>query len=100
MLNRLISLVFLLSFLNVNAAYSESDFLLPLEKPSIFKKTIEINLDKKNVNIPVPKPFVKKKEKKEPAKVEIKKENITQQAKKSTVDLSLFVFPKKKTNYL
>ncbi len=62
MLNRLISLVFLLSFLNVNAAYSESDFLLPLEKPSIFKKTIEIN-------IPVPKPFVKKKEKKEPAKV-------------------------------
>ena len=39
MLNRLISLVFLLSFFNVNIVYSETDFLLPQQKPSIFKKT-------------------------------------------------------------
>ena len=35
---KLISLVFLLFFLIINNAYSESDFILPLKKPSIFKK--------------------------------------------------------------
>ena len=56
MLNRLISLVFLLSFLNINFAYSETIFLLPKQKPSIFKKSqqnIQANISK---NLPVPKP--------------------------------------------
>ena len=39
MLNKLISLVFLLLFLNINIVYSESDFIFPQKKPSIFKKT-------------------------------------------------------------
>ena len=39
MLNRLISLVFLLLILNSNLVYSETNFLLPLKKPSIFKQT-------------------------------------------------------------
>ena len=38
MLNKLISLVFLLLFLNINIVYSETNFLLPQKKPSIFKK--------------------------------------------------------------
>ena len=38
MLNRLISLVILLLFLNIDKAYSETDFQLPQKKPSIFKK--------------------------------------------------------------
>ena len=37
MLNRLISLVFLLSFLKISTVYSETNFLLPQKKPSIFK---------------------------------------------------------------
>ena len=35
---KLISLVFLLSFLITNKAYSENEFILPVQKPSIFKK--------------------------------------------------------------
>ena len=62
MLNRLISLVFLLSFLNIGSAYSETNFLLPQKKPSIFKineKQIQKNIDK---NLTMPKPTLKKKE--------------------------------------
>ena len=39
---KLISLVFLLSFLNINTAYSDSDFILPVKKPSIFKEAENI----------------------------------------------------------
>ena len=37
MLNRLISLVFLLSILNINIVYSENNFILPLENPLFLK---------------------------------------------------------------
>ena len=39
MTNRLISLVFLLTILNINVVYSRSKFLLPQKNPSIFKET-------------------------------------------------------------
>ena len=54
MLNRLISLVFLLSFLNINIAYSETEFLIP-KKNHQYLKSKE---NKKNYiqNLPVPKP--------------------------------------------
>ena len=53
MLNKLISLVFLLFFLLVNKAYAENEFILPAQKPSIFKKiekidTVNTNLPQKN----------------------------------------------------
>ena len=54
MLNRLISLVILLSFLDINIVHSETNFLLPQKKPSIFKKTqkeIQIDINK---NLPIP----------------------------------------------
>ena len=35
---KLISLVFLLFILIINKVYSENEFLLPVKKPSIFKK--------------------------------------------------------------
>ena len=38
MLNKLISLVFLLFFLIINKANSENEFILPKKKPSIFKE--------------------------------------------------------------
>ena len=71
MLNRLISLVNLLSFLDINIVHSETNFLLPQKKPSIFKKTqkeIQIDINK---NLPIPKPRLD--EKKE-VKIEKKKE--------------------------
>ena len=57
---KLISLVFLLFIFITNKAYSESEFLLPAKKPSIFKKienNENINIDK---NLPQSKPFKKK----------------------------------------
>ena len=63
MLNKLISLVFLLFFLNINVVYSETNFLLPQKKPSIFK--MSDNQIKKTIenNLPVPKPKIKDEEK-------------------------------------
>ena len=53
---KLISLVFLLFFLIINKAYSENEFILPVKKPSIFKK-IEKNITSKTTdNLPQKKP--------------------------------------------
>ncbi len=101
MLNRLISLVFLLSILNITVVYSETGFLLPQKKPSIFKKTekqIQENISK---NLPVPKPSLKDKEKidtkqtkkkSNPEELQKDKEVIKEGKKIS----SLFIYPKKK----
>jgi len=74
MLNRLISLVFLLSFFKISIVYAETNFLLPQKKPSIFKKSekqIQESIDK---NLPAPKPLLEKKGETKPAVVEQKKE--------------------------
>ncbi len=55
---KLISLVFLLTFLIINKAYSENEFLLPAKKPPIFKK-IEKNITTKITNdLPQKKPIL------------------------------------------
>ena len=74
MLNRLISLVFLLSFLKISIVYSETDFLLPQKKPSIFKKSEKQIQESINKNLPAPKPLFEKKSETKPAVVEQKKE--------------------------
>ena len=61
MLNRLISLVFLLTFLNINVVYSENNFLLPQKKPSIFKKSEKQINEIIGKNLPVPKPRIENK---------------------------------------
>ena len=68
---KLISLVFLLSFLIINKAYSENDFILPLKKPSVFKK-IDYNFDiKKTSDLPQKKPIIKEAK---PDKIIVKEE--------------------------
>ena len=55
---KLISLVFLLFFLIINKAYSTDEFILPVKKPSIFKK-IEKNINSKTItNLPQKKPIL------------------------------------------
>ena len=99
MLNRLISLVILLSFLNINIVHSETNFLLPQKKPSIFKKTqkqIQIDINK---NLPIPKPRLDAKteveiEKKEEAEPLPKK--IDEKKEETKKILTSFIYPKKK----
>ena len=74
MLNRLISLVFLLSFFKISVVYSETDFLLPQKKPSIFKKSEKQIQESINRNLPLPKPLLEKKDEIKPTIVEQKKE--------------------------
>ena len=75
MLNRLISLVFLLSFLKISIVYSETDFLLPQKKPSIFKKSEKQIQESINKNLPSPKPLLEKKDKSKATVVEQKKKD-------------------------
>ncbi len=94
MTNKLISLVIITFFLSIGQSYSDDQFLLPKEKPSIFKK-IDKNLSQDSTgNLPQKKPILnkeenKKKEVKITEKKEIKKTEIT--PKKDT-----FVFPERK----
>ena len=99
MLNRLISLVILLSFLNINIVHSETNFLLPQKKPSIFKKTqkqIQIDISK---NLPIPKPRL---EKKTETKIDKKNEaaplpkKIDEKKEETNKILTSFIYPKKK----
>ena len=103
MLNRLISLVFLLSFLKISIVYSETDFLLPQKKPSIFKKSEKQIQESINKNLPAPKPLLEKKgetkpavigQKKEPAKKKEIKTEFKEEVK--TQISSSFVYPRKK----
>ncbi len=103
MINRLISLVFLLSFFNVGTAYSETNFLLPQKKPSIFKKTEKEVQEIVSKNLPIPKPIIEKKDEKKPSK--IKQENELSKKKELKVETkkeiekkisSIFIYPQKK----
>ena len=99
MLNRLISLVFLLTISNIGVVYSENGFLLPQKKPSIFKKTEKEIKKSVNQNLPVPKPTLKQKVEIKPEKIEKKEEKIKDNIEKKPKEeqkIFSFTFPKKK----
>ena len=99
MLNRLISLVFLLTISNIGVVYSENGFLLPQKKPSIFKKTEKEIKKSVNQNLPVPKPTLKQKVEVKPEKIEKKEEKIKDNIEKKPKEeqkIFSFTFPKKK----
>ncbi len=92
---KLISLVFLLSFLITNKAYSENEFILPVQKPSIFKKIEKRKPDVVNTTeLPQKKPLLKKniEDTKTP---ETKDEKITT-IKKIPKNQITFIFPQRK----
>ena len=68
MLNKLISLLFLFVFFNIKTVNSETNFLLPKEKPSIFQKVKNQITENTSKNLPMPKPRLEEKKtvKKEP----------------------------------
>ena len=80
---KLISLVFLLFIFITNKAYSESEFLLPAKKPSIFKKFDNKINDSINTSLPQAKPKIKIEIKVETPALENK--NINNQLKKKKI---------------
>ena len=94
---KLISLVFLLTFLIINKAYSENEFLLPAKKPSIFKK-IEKNITTKITNdLPQKKPIFQSnnKDKTDDNKKEEVNKIILPKKEVKKIDTA-FLFPQKK----
>ena len=94
--NKLISLVFLLFFLIINKAYSENEFILPVKKPSIFKK-IEKNINlKSTTSLPKKKPILQSTTIEQNIQKE-KKETKEKIAQKQIVRINTeFLYPKKK----
>ena len=94
---KLISLVFLLSFLIIDIGHSDTGFLLPSKKPSVFKKIEQSTNLKTDAKLPKQKPILKSpsvekkvtKENKVIKKETLKKEKIVK------IDIS-FIFPQKK----
>ena len=78
MTNKLISLVIITFILSIGPSYSDDQFLLPKEKPSIFKKISNDQGKAASSNLPKKKPIISQNEdqKKEVIK---KKEKVVKQ---------------------
>ncbi len=94
---KLISLVFLLSFLIIDLAHSDTGFVLPLKKPSIFKKIEKSRNLELGSNLPKQKPILgsPKIEKTITKEKEVIKKETTKKDKIVKIDTS-FIFPEKK----
>tara|TARA_Y200000002_G_C22668451_1_gene658957 strand:- start:44 stop:2293 length:2250 start_codon:yes stop_codon:yes gene_type:complete len=101
MLIRLISLVILLLLIDVNhIGLAEDKFILPKDKPSVFKK-IEKNVSAVKDLVPQSKPIIKTKDTKTIKEEEIKQTEVKKEEKKKTevkkeVKLKGFIIPQKK----
>ena len=104
MINKLISLAIITFFLLFGHSYSETQFLYPKKKPSIFKPIDKSSEQKIQSNLPQKKPIIQNNETQE--KQVLKKEKIiekkavevkTEQQKKTEEKIKVgFVFPQKK----
>jgi soluble lytic murein transglycosylase len=98
---KLISLVFLLFFLIFNNAYSENEFILPVKKPSIFKKIDNKITENLNINLPQPKPKIENK-KTETLEKSVKGKKLeinpklSENSKISKIKKTDFIYPQKK----
>ena len=109
MINKLISLAILTFFLLIDHSYSETQFLYPKKKPSIFKPIDKNDEQKIQSNLPRKKPIIQsddtqEKQVLEKEKIIEKKEiEITEKQLNKTEQTKIkigFVYPKKKTIYL
>ena len=105
MINKLISLAILTFFLLIGYSYSETQFLYPKKKPSIFKQLDKTTDQKIQTNLPQKKPIIQNNNTQE--KQVLKKEKIVEkkeveakvEQKKKTEEANIkkgFVFPQKK----
>jgi len=102
---KLISLVFLFISLIINKAIAEDKFVLPAEKPSVFKNIKKKINEKEETALPQKKPILKIKEKvkivtekKDKDKKDTEKKIVNEDSGK--ISKLVFIFPKKKTRHL
>ena len=107
MINKLISLAILTFFLLIGHSYSESQFLYPKKKPSIFKPINKTSEQKIQSNLPQKKPLInqekeQKKDVTQKQKVIVKDKEVALKEKKEVKKIEVikekttFVFPQKK----
>ncbi len=100
MINKLISLIILTFLLLINNSYSETQFLYPKKKPSIFKEINKVNEQKIQSTLPQKKPIVRGENSqeiqvlKEEKIIKEKKESIGQ-VKEKKIKIG-FLYPQKK----
>ena len=101
MLIRLISLAILLLFIDTNQiSLADENFILPKDKPSVFKKIEKPRATNKDL-LPESKPIIKtesikkKEESKEKVKLKVKEEKIVKKVEKKITNNS-FLLPQKK----
>jgi len=97
---KLISLVFLLFFLFINKAYSINEFVLPVKKPSIFKKIDNKINQNINKNLPQSKPIIQSQKNEKKIIQETTKPKIAPNKNQSTEEIKFvknsFIYPEKK----
>ena len=102
MINKLISLVFLTFFLLIGHSYSETQFIYPKKKPSVFKE-INNSIKQQTENyLPQRKPVIKSEEspkqdiqnKKSKEKEDVQPKEIIVKKKEEKIIIG-FVYPKK-----
>ena len=100
MTNKLISLVLITFFLLISHGYTESQFLFPKKKPSVFSK-IERNIQQDNLkNLPQQKPIIKEEQtKNDNTSKEVENVKKIEELKKRVEifkDKNIFILPQKK----
>ena len=92
---KIISLVIFVFFLLFSHVLSAEDFILPKNKPSIFKK-LEKNVLDKNVVLPSKKPSISNNSKKEEKKIVKKEDKVKVLESNKTNNQLAFILPQKK----
>jgi len=107
MTNKLISLVIITFILSISLSYSDEQFLLPKEKPSIFKKVNKSPKESLSSNLPQKKPLINE-EKDQKREINQEKQKIVEEKKAEVEEKkevkkvkvikkkSSFIFPQKK----
>ena len=100
MTNKLISLVIITFILSIGHSYSEEKFLLPKEKPSIFKKINKDQGKSFSTNLPQKKPLINQKEEQKKEVTQKKEEVVKEKKEVKKIEVikkkSTFVLPQKK----
>ena len=100
MTNKLISLVIIIFILSFGYSYSDDRFLLPKEKPSIFKKIKKDQGQNLSSNLPQKKPLINEKEESKKPEINQNEDQKKQKIVKEEKELKNVEVAKKKSSFI